>query len=329
MDASTDRRALLIAGTITCALGAVGASEVTAVTADSRTALNQVESALGTLARRWETTSPAELIQRLDVLQRHAHTIGRWRLGPELRRDWLRTHGRILLVTSVAQRDNGLPGQATTSARAALVVAKQVGDATTAAHAGVVLAELAAYSFQSTGDGLRLARAARATAPHTHAAVLAITTEAHIMAARDMPTDDIVAALHAADSIAAKLPAGPAGYSLDGIHPGYLPTFGGAALVAAGALDEGQQRLVEAAHLFGRSRSSGALAAVRLYQASAALRGRDLDEAEILATRALAACAVRPSAWLSDGILTLARRARGHGADWSGLVAQAREWSPA
>jgi hypothetical protein len=328
MDASTDRRALLTSGAIVCVVAAVGAIQVTSATTDSRMALEQVESALETLARRWETTSPAELVERLGVLEHHARTIGRWRLGAALRRDWLRAHGRILLVTSVAQGDNGLPDRATASARAALVLAKHVGDATTAAHAGVVLAELAAYSFQSTGDGLALARAARATAPHAHTAVLAITTEAHIMAARNMPADDIVAALRSADSIAAKLPPGSPGYSLDGIHPGYLPTFGGAALVAAGALDEGQHRLIEAADLFDRSRSSGALAAVRLYQASAAMRGRDLDKAEILATRALAASAVRPSSWLSNGILSLAQRARGHGADWSGLVAQAREWSP-
>jgi hypothetical protein len=328
MDASADRRTIVATGAMACALAAVGAVEVTSSTTDSRGALDQVELGLDALARRWETTPPAELVERLGVLEHHARTIGRWRLGSGLRQDWLRAHGRILLMTAVAQGDSGQPARATTSARAALVLARHVGDATTAAHAGVVLAELAAYSFQSTGDGLALAQAARATAPRAHTAILAITTEAHIMAVRQMPADGVVATLRTADSIAAALPPGAPGYSLDGIHPGYLPTFGGAALVAAGALDEGQHRLAEAADLFDRSAASGALAAIRLYQASAAMRGHDLDKAEILATRALAASAVRPSSWLSNGILTLAQRARGQGADWSGLVVQAREWSP-
>ncbi|WP_256789690.1 hypothetical protein [Frankia sp. AvcI1] len=329
MDASTDRRTLVTSSALVVgALLGGGAADMSSSAADSRVALEQVESTLETLARRWETTPPAELVERLATLEHHARTIGRWRLGSALRQDWLRAHGRILLMTSVAQGDSGQPNRATIAARAALVLAKHVGDATTAAHAGVVLAELAAYSFDSTFDGLQLARTARAAAPHAHTAILAITTEAHIMAARHMPTDGIVAVLRSADAIAAKLPQGSLGYSLDGIHPGYLPTFGGAALVAAGAVDEGQQRLDEAADLFGRSRASGALAAVRLYQASAAMRSRDLDEAEILATRALAASAVRPSSWLSNGILSLAKRARGQGADWSGLVAQAEEWSP-
>ncbi|WP_261556299.1 hypothetical protein [Frankia tisae] len=328
MDASTDRRALIASGALIGALLCVGTTDMSSSAMDSRVALERVESTLQTLARRWETTPPAELVERLGALERHARTIGRWRLGAGLRQDWLRTHGRILLMTSVAQGDSGQPARATIAAQAALVLAKQVGDATTAAHAGVVLAELAAYSFDSTADGLQLARTALATAPHAHTAILALTTEAHIMAARSMPTEGIVTVLRSADSIAATLPQGSLGYSLDGIHPGYLPTFGGAALVAAGALDEGQHRLGEAADLFDRSRASGALAAVRLYQASAAMRAHDLEEAEMLATRALAASAVRPSSWLSNGILSLAKRARDRGADWSGLVAQAREWSP-
>ncbi|MCL9759409.1 hypothetical protein [Frankia sp. AiPa1] len=297
-------------------------------TTDSRTALEEVESALRTLARRWETTPPAELVSRLSGLAHHARTIGRWRLGEALRRDWARAHGRILVMTAVAQGDAGLPARATASARSALVLARHVGDSTTVAHARVALAELAAYAFESTDDGLLLARSARATAPHSHTAILAITTEAHIMAARNMPVAGIVERLRAADAIAATLPAGTPGYSLDGIHPAYLPTFGGAALVAAGSLAEGERLLDEAAGLFDRSRASGALAAVRLYQASAAMRGRDLERAQMLATTALAASAVRPSSWLSNGILTLAQRARRQGADWSGLVVQAKEWSP-
>ncbi|ABD09760.1 hypothetical protein ThrDRAFT_01385 [Frankia casuarinae] len=328
MDASTDRRTILTTSALLGVLGAAEAVDMTSSAMDSRAALHQVEAGLESLARRWETTAPADLVERLATLEHHARTIGRWRLGSALRRDWIRAHGRILLMTSVAQGDNGMARPATVSARAALVLAKHVGDATTAAHAGVVLAELAAYSFQSTRDGLALARAAQATAPHAHTAVLAMTTEAHIMAACHLPTDDIVAVLRSAGSVAAKLPAGAVGYSLDGIHPGYLPTFGGAALVAAGALDEGNERLSEAAELFDRSRASGALAAVRLYQTSAAMRARELDKAEILATRALAASAVRPSSWLSNGILFLAERARSQGADWSGLVIQAQEWSP-
>lgn len=340
MGASADRRALLRHGAAACAALAAGAAAlgglpfgdvpvVSFPAADSRTALDEVESALRTLARRWETTPPAELVARLAILEQQARTIGRWRLGEALRQDWTRTHGRILVMTAVAQGDAGLPARATASARAALVLGRHVGDTVSVAHARVVLAELAAYAFASTDDGLQLARAARATAPRAHTAILAITTEAHIMAARNMPIAGVVEVLREAEAIAATLPAGTPGYSLDGIHPAYLPTFGGAALVAAGSLAEGERRLAEAAGLFDRSRASGALAAVRLYQASAAMRGRDLERAQTLATRALAASAVRPSSWLSNGILSLAQRASRHGADWSGLVVQAREWSPA
>ena len=279
------------------------------------------------LARRWETTAPADLVSRLDGLTRHAPAASGG-MGPALLKEWRRTHSRLLLMSAVAQSDNDMPSRALASARTALALARQVGDAVTQAHAMVVLAELTAYTFNSPADGLLLATAARAVAPRSHTAVLALATEAHIRAGRGEPADRVRMALREADEISRTLTPGRTGYALDSIHPAYLPAFGGAALVGAGAIDEGRRRLDEAAELFEAGRAPGALAAVRLYQASAALYMGDLDEAQALATRALATSAVRPSAWLTNGITSLAARARRRGVDWSGLVIQAREWAP-
>jgi hypothetical protein len=249
-------------------------------------------------------------------------------MAPALRQEWWRTHARVLVASAVAHVDCGLTTKAVVAARMAVVLARHVGDAATAAHAGVVLAELAAYTFDDADDGLELAAAARAAAPTSYAAVLAMTTEANIRAGRGEPASEVTSLVRAADAVARTLPAGPLGYSLDAIHPGYLPTFAGSALVGAGAMDEGRARLDEAAELFGSGRAPGALSAVRLYQASAALHRRDADQGQALTTQALATSAVRPTRWLTDGIISLAERARRLGADWSGLVAQANDWAP-
>lgn len=292
-------------------------------------AVTQVESMLEALARRWESVPPSELVERLDTFGRLVETKMNHRAADPHRREWRRTQSRLLVMSAVAQNDNGQAGQAVVSARAALVLARNTGDGTTAAHAGLVLAELAAYMFESETDGLSLASAARAAAPHSHVAVLAATIEAHIRAGRGEPTERVMSVLRSAENLAARLPPGAPGYALNGIHPGYLPTFSGSVLVGTGALDEGRGRLAEAAELFDQARAPGALAAVRLYQASAAMHARELDEAQTLATRALATAAVRPTAWLTNGIMLLADRARHLGVDWSGMVTQAREWAPA
>nr|MDT0666066.1 hypothetical protein [Micromonospora sp. DSM 115978] len=175
---------------------------------------------------------------------------------------------------------------------------------------------------------LELVAAARSTAPTSYTAVLALTTEANIRAGRGEPAADVTALVRAADGVASSLQSGPMGYSLDAIHPGYLPTFGGAALVGAGSMDEGRARLDEAAEVFEAGYATGAMSAVRLYQASAALHRGDPDHGQALTTQALATSAVRPARWLTDGIVALAGRARQRGADWSGLVAQANAGAP-
>ncbi|MCK9931224.1 hypothetical protein MXD62_29480 [Frankia sp. Mgl5] len=329
MDEAADRR-LVVATCATTAALALGGSRLMISPEDrGRDTLDRIETGLRTMARRWETMAPRELVERLDLIARHTETMAGSRQSAAVRRDWRRTHSRVLVMSAVAQGDNGMSGRAVVSARTALVLARHVGDAPTAAHAGVVLAELAAYTFDSVDDGLALALAARATAPSSHTAVLAMTTEANIRAGRGEPADRVMAVLREAEDLARELTPATQGYALDGLHPGYLPTFGGAALIGAGALDEGRQRLATAAALFDRSRAPGALAAVRLYQASAAVHADALDEAQTLATRALATSAVRPTAWLTNGIMSLADRARRRGADWTGLVNQAREWAPA
>ncbi|KPM53484.1 hypothetical protein CcI49_29380 [Frankia sp. CcI49] len=328
MDEAADRRLVVATCAATAALALGGSRLMIAPDDRSQDTLGRIETGLATMARRWETMAPADLVDRLDVISRHTEAMSGRRQPAAIRRDWRRTHSRVLVMSAVAQGDNGLSGRAVVSARTALVLARHVGDAPTAAHAGVVLAELAAYTFDSADDGLSLAMAARATAPHSHTAILAMTTEANIRAGRGEPADRVMEVIREAESLARGAAPAAQGYALDGLHPGYLPTFGGAALVGAGALSEGRRRLSNAAALFDRSRAPGALAAVRLYQASAAMHADALDEAQTLATRALATSAVRPTAWLTNGIMSLATRARRRGADWAGLVAQAREWAP-
>ncbi|OAA25772.1 hypothetical protein UG55_102040 [Frankia sp. EI5c] len=329
MDEAADRRLVVATCAATAAL-AFGGSRLMISPDDRGTdSLARIETGLATMARRWETMAPSDLVERLNVIARHTEAMAGRHQPAGLRRDWRRTHSRVLLMSAVAQGDGGLSARAVVSARTALVLARHVGDAPTAAHAGVVLAELAAYTFDSPDDGLSLTLAARATAPHSHTAILAMTTEANIRAGRGEPADRVMEVVREAEELAREMPPAAQGYALDGLHPGYLPTFGGAALVGAGALNEGRRRLATAATMFDRSRAPGALAAVRLYQASAAVHADTLDEAQTLATRALATSAVRPTAWLTDGIMSLATRARRRGADWTGLVAQAREWAPA
>jgi len=293
----------------------------------ARTAIGRIETGLATLARRWETTAPADIVERLDGLTRHAPAAP-GRMGATLLREWQRTHSRLLLMSAVAQSDNDMPARAAASARTALALARQAGDAPTQAHAMVVLAELTAYTFGNPPEGLLLAAAARTVAPRSHTAVLALATEAHIRASRGEPADRVRLTLQQADEVSQRLIPGRPGYALDALCPAFLPMVGGSALVGAGALDEGRRWLDEAAVLFEEGRAPGALAAVRLYQASAAMYKGELDEAQTLATRALATSAVRPSAWLTGGIALLAARARRRGADWSGLAIQAREWAP-
>jgi hypothetical protein len=328
MRGAVDRRHVVAGAGSALALHVANPGAMTTSGDRSRDRLDDVEAALATLARRWETTPPADLVGRLRGMEREAIVTSRGRMTHALRQQWRRTHGRVLVASAVAHSDCGLTSKAVVAARMAVVIARHVGDATTAAHAGVVLAELAAYTFDDADDGLELAAAARAAAPTSYAAVLAMTTEANIRAGRGEPTSDVTALVRAADAVARTLAPGPLGYSLDTIHPGYLPTFAGSALVGAGAIDEGRARLDEAAELFGSGRAPGALSAVRLYQASAALHRRDADQGQALTTQALATSAVRPARWLTDGIGALAERARQLGADWSGLVAQANDWSP-
>ncbi|MEX5633435.1 hypothetical protein [Parafrankia sp. FMc2] len=329
MDEVADRRLVVAAGATAAALALGGSRLMTAADDPGRDTLDRIETGLATMARRWETMAPSDLVERLDVIARHTETMAGRRQPAAIRRDWRRTHSRVLVMAAVAQGDSGLSGRAVVSARTALVLARHVGDAPTAAHAGVVLAELAAYTFSSVDDGLSLALAARSTAPRSHTAILAMTTEANIRAGRGEPADRVMEVVLEAEKLARDVPTAAQGYALDGLHPGYLPTFGGAALVGAGALTEGRRRLTAASTSFDRSRAPGALAAVRLYQASAAMHADALDEAQTLATRALATSAVRPTAWLTNGIMSLANRARSRGADWTGLVTQAQEWAPA
>jgi hypothetical protein len=248
---------------------------------------------------------------------------------PDLRRDWQQFHARVLVMSAAALGDSGGSTLAMTSARQAGALAGQVGDNVTVAHAGIVRAELEAYTFGHPERGIALAAASRAAAPRSYTAVLALTAEANIRAGRSERLDEIVTVLRHAEAVQATLSEGPVGYSLDGVHPGFLPAFGGAALVRGGDTARGRAWLDAAAELFDPAHASGAMSAIRLYQASAALRSREFDEAQILAIQALAVSAGRPAAWLSDGILLLADWARGAGADWSGLAAQARELSPA
>jgi hypothetical protein len=330
MDRPADRRQLLgVASASAVALVADQGDSIMTPADRSRESLGEAESRLRGLARRWETTPPAGLVEQLRVLERRARFMNRWRMVPDLRRDWQQFHARVLVMSAAALGDSGGSALAMTSARHAGALAGQVGDAVTVAHAGIVRAELEAYTFGHPERGLALAAAARAAAPRSYTAVLAMTAEANIRAGRSEQLADIVGVLRHAEAVQATLPDGAVGYSLDGIHPGYLPAFGGAALVRGGDTARGRAWLEAAAELFDPVHASGAMSAVRLYQASAALRSRDLDEAQTLATQALAVSAVRPATWLSNGILVLAEWARGAGADWSGLAAQARDWSPA
>jgi hypothetical protein len=329
MDRPADRRQLLGAVGVTAfAAVATGDSAVMTPADRSRDTLAEVEGRLRSLAQGWETTPPTVLVEKLGALERRARFMNRWRMVPDLRRDWQHFRARVLVMSATALGDTGVPVLAATAARHAGALAAQVGDTLTVAHAGVVRAELEAYAFGHPERGLALAAAARAAAPDGYTAVLAMTAEANIRASRREPADGILGVLRHAEAVQATLPAGAAGYSLDGVHPGYLPVFGGAALIGAGEATRGRAWLEAAAELFDPIHASGAMSAIRLYQACAALWVRDLDEAQALATQALAVSAARPARWLSDGVVSLADSAGNAGEDWSELAEQAREWSP-
>lgn len=265
---------------------------------------------LRTLADQWETTAPADAA----LLGYDLHRVGRFAMNSapaRLAEDWARFTGHAGLLHAQALCDLGRYDAAIRAATGAQIAAKTGRDPQTEAMAVVLSAHITAReSPRASSTALQTFQAVADEADGSWVAAVARVEEANLLARRDGAGWDVLAAVRSAercrlgDDLAV-------GYPLSSWSRGYVASFGGAALVAAGQYEEAAPRLGDALAWSGPDGvdAPGIYAMTLLYQARLRLRTGRQDDAQSLCAQALTVDPSRPMVRL--GVRALAAEAPG------------------
>jgi hypothetical protein len=311
------------------ACGAVLAGS--AVTPEYDAAANELvttQAELATLAAAWEYTTPQDALATLvgadgqPGLRQRADTVGG--RHPQ----WRRIQAQLALVEAEALAS--LPGDADARQQHGERALKRASDATqlaasvkdnlTQTHAEVVYAAIGAGFYPDSQAPVTATERALRAAGESYVAPIAAAALANMYAAQHRSKAEVLAVLESV-RVRAGVPVVDHGFALNAWSPGYLRAFGGAALVAAGALGPASTYLDAASEAFapdpaeGRVAVPGVASAVQLYRAHGAMACGDVDDAAQYANWALT-ISQGPTAWLQGGLAKLAAAAARRGAAW-------------
>lgn len=288
--------------------------------------LDELNTELRALAASWETTTPADSAMLAWDLHHRGQVLGAGVRG-RAAGDWAAVAARAGLLHGQALTDLGKLDAASRAAVGAQIAAHRAGDTHTGAMAAILAAHITGKATPGSGIALATMRAASRQADGAWVAAFAAVEEANLLAARGAHGWQVLDAVRSAERCA--LGDGLAfGYPLTGWSRGYVSSFGGAALVAAGEHVEAGPRLRDAAAWSGPDAegdvaAAGIHAMTLVYLARLAVRTSDADGAEELCGRALDVDPERPM--VPRGVLSIAAEARArHGARWDVLRGRAR-----
>ena len=312
-----DRRQLLRVAALTPLAGMTG---VTSQHATGPETVADLDGDLRQLAAVWESTAPADAATLAFDLRLRGQLLAAGTRG-SMRADWAALIGRAGLLYGQALTDLGRHGDALSAVTYAAIDAREAGDSATDGMARVLYAHILGLQRPASLVALDTVRHVRHRAGDSWVAAWAAIEEAHLLAGRGQ-SDEVMPAVLAAEGCA--LGDGlQFGFPLTGWSAGYVASFGGAALVAAGDYAEAAPRLRDARIWSGpvdgdKPAAPGVNAMTLVYLARLNIRDREPFGAEALCGRALDVDDERPM--VARGVLSIADEARArYGLGWGDL----------